>query len=103
LWRAAVSRSNLSPPPPGRHLRNEEPAKGSPDAGQGGGHDTAVIGQGSTPQERSIEMKTLKIRLTLLAVIAATTLVALLPGTAQASYVCWSDRTKKAGIVPVVW
>jgi hypothetical protein len=48
-------------------------------------------------------MKTLKIRLTLLAVIAATTLVALVPGTAQASYVCWSDRTKKTGIVPVAW
>jgi hypothetical protein len=48
-------------------------------------------------------MKTLKIRLTLLAVIAATTLVALLPGTASAGYASWSDRTKKAGIVSVEW
>jgi hypothetical protein len=48
-------------------------------------------------------MKTLKIRLTLFAVIAATTLVALVPGTAQAGYASWSDRTKKTGIVPVGW
>ena len=45
-------------------------------------------------------MKALKIRLTLLAMIAATTLVALLPGTASAA---WSDRTKKTAIVPVAW
>jgi hypothetical protein len=48
-------------------------------------------------------MKALKIRLTLLAVIVATTLVALLPGTASAGFVGWSDRTKKIGIVPVQW
>jgi hypothetical protein len=47
-------------------------------------------------------MKTLKIRLTLLAVIAATTLIALVPGTAEAA-MHWSDRTKKAGIMAVAW
>jgi hypothetical protein len=48
-------------------------------------------------------MKALKIRLTLLATIAATTLVALLPAAADATVKSWSDRTKKAGIVPVEW
>jgi hypothetical protein len=48
-------------------------------------------------------MKALKIRLTLLATIAATTLVALLPATAEASVKGWSDRTKKTVIVPVEW
>jgi hypothetical protein len=46
-------------------------------------------------------MKTLKIRITLLATITATTLVALLPGMADAGSM--SDRTKKAGIVSVEW
>jgi hypothetical protein len=82
--------------------RNEELPKGSPDGTPGGRSETPVIGQATAAQKRSIEMKALKIRLTLLAVIAATTLVALLPGHAAAlGYV--SDRTKKAGIVPVAW
>jgi hypothetical protein len=48
-------------------------------------------------------MKAFKIRITLLAMIAATTLVALLPGIASATIVRPSDRAKKAGIVPVAW
>jgi hypothetical protein len=48
-------------------------------------------------------MKAFKIRVTLLAVMAATTLVALLPGVASATLVRPSDRAKKAGIVPVAW
>ena len=47
-------------------------------------------------------MKALKIRLTLLATIAATTLVALLPATVHAANQV-SDRATKAGIVPVQW
>jgi hypothetical protein len=47
-------------------------------------------------------MKALKIRLTLLATIAATTLVALLPATTHAATQV-SDRATKTGIVPVQW
>ena len=47
-------------------------------------------------------MKALKIRLTLLAVMAATTLVALLPASAYAGGTV-SDRMKKTSIVPVQW
>jgi hypothetical protein len=81
--------------------RNEELPKEYPDGTSLASVDTAVINSIDQRRERN-DMKALKIRLTLLAVIAATTIVALLPGTAAAGgYV--SDRMKKDAIVPVEW
>jgi hypothetical protein len=51
-------------------------------------------------------MKTMNVRFALLATIAASALVALLPSAASpflAVYSGWSDRTKKTGIVPIEW